>query len=352
MIQTRAGSTTVPTMRDELLSQLNTLLRLTHTEEMVAQVRRTQAMTDAVERELARNALLCRERAVELRDLISALDGVQDVFGMAVGRLSAAAKSQLEQGTTLPEALFTDLALEHQLLDRTRYVRRLGEELHEPRVIDAMERLEAAHTANVEWLDSVLAELAAGEPAKLRPTTAQAAVASGRRIAFFGTRQAAHAINRSVAAFGQVQHRFEHRAGDVQHRLRQRAGDVQHRVAESADGAMDLLLRLGRDTSEVLIAGRDAALNRAEDVAREEGSVRVADEVHVVRESLGALRVDELPITDYDDLNAGMASARIEQLDSVDEVEVVLAYEWANKHRPSVTKAADARISELRDATS
>src|SRR5664279_2695497 len=101
MSQTTTRNTAIPTLRDELLSQLNTLLRLTHTEEMITQVRRTQAMTDVVERELARNALMCRERAA----LIPALDGVYDVVGAAVGRLSAAAKAQLEQGTTLPEAL-------------------------------------------------------------------------------------------------------------------------------------------------------------------------------------------------------------------------------------------------------
>ena len=356
MSQTTTRNTAIPTLRDELLSQLNTLLRLTHTEEMITEVRRTQAMTDVVERELARNALMCRERAALLRELIPALDGVYDVVGAAVGRLSAAAKTQLEQGTTLPEALFTDLTLEHQLLDRARYVKRLGEAVQEPRVVEVMARLEMAHTATVVWLESILAEVGAGQPAKLRPTTAQAAVATGRRIAFFGARRAAHAVNRSVAAFGQVQHRFGHTAGDVSHRVRQQAGDVQHRVTRRADGAVDTLQRLGRDTTEVLTAGRDGALNRAEKVAREDGNDRTAQVVHETRESLGALRVDELPIRDYDTLSAGMAASRIERLDSVHAVTVVLAYERANKRRAGVTRAAEARISELSpelsDATS
>ena len=114
--------------------------------------------------------------------------------------------------------------------------------------------------------------------------------------------------------------------------------------------------RLGRDTTEVLTAGRDAALNRAENVAREDGNDRTAQVVHETPESLGALRVDELPIGDYDTLSAGMAASRIETLHSVYDVEVVLTYERANKARAGATRAAETRIDELSpelsDATS
>ena len=345
MSQTTTRNTALPTLRDELLSQLNTLLRLTRTEEMITQVRRTQARTDAVERELARSAGMCRERAALLRELIPALDGVYDAVGAAVGRLSAAAKTQLEQGTTLPEALFSDLALEHQLLDRARYVKRLGEAAQQPRVVEVMARLEMAHTAAVVWLDSILTELAAGQPAELRPTTTQAAVASGRRIAFSGARHAAHAVNRSVAVLGQLQDRYGHTPGEV-----------SHRVTRGAKRAVNTLRRLGRDTNDMLTAGRDAALNRAETVAPENGNNRTAQDVHDPRASVGALRVEELPIPDYDTLSAGMAASRIETLHSVYDVEVVLTYERANKARAGVIRAAEARIDELSpelsDATS
>ena len=317
------SSTAVPALRAELLGQLNTLLRLTHTEEMIASVRRTQATSDAVERELARNAEMCRDRARLLRELIPALDGVYDVVAAAVGRLGAAAKAQLEQGITLPEALFSDLALEHQLLDRARYVKRLGEAAQQSQVIDVMERLETAHTATVEWIGSILVELAAGQPAKLRPTTAQAA---GRRIAYFAARQAAHGVNRSVAAIGQAQYRVGHTAGDV-----------SYRVARNADGAVGRLQRLDRDTNQVLTAGRDAALNRAEEVPREDGDDRVAEVVHETRSSLGVLRVDELPIPGYDTLNVGMASNAIEEL---------LTYERAHTRAGRVSPGRPRRISE------
>ena len=343
-------------LRTELLSQLNTLHRLTSTEEMIAQVRRVQATSDVIERELARNAEMCRERGRALREVITELGGVHDLVGAAVGRLSATAKAQLELGTTLPEALFSDLALEHQLLDRARFVTLLGSALKESGVTELMERLETAHTATIAWIEEILAEVAVGAPTKLRPTPTQAAVATGRRVAFFGARRAASAVNRSVAAFGTVQHRVGQTAEQVQHRVGQTAEQVQNRVGQTAGDAVDLLARLRRDTSEVAVAGRDAALTRAEEVAREEGADRAAEAVRGTRESLGALRAEELPINDYDALNAGMASARIEKLDEVHDVQVVLTYEQANKNRASVVRAAQTRTEELTpefsDATS
>ncbi|MEP6464094.1 MAG: ferritin-like domain-containing protein [Frankiaceae bacterium] len=323
-------------LRSELLSQLNTLHRLTSTEEMIAQVRRVQATSDTVERELAHNAEKCRERITLLRDLITELGGVHDVVGSAVGRLSATAKAQLEQGTTLPEALFSDLALEHQLLDRARFVKLLAKALDEAHATTVMDRLETAHTATIEWIEAILAEVAVGAPTKLRPTPAQVAVATGRRVAFFGARRAAYAVNRSVAAFG-----------NVQHRVGQTAEQVQQRVGQTAGDAVDKLQRLRRDTNEVVVAGRDAALSRAEEVAREEGAGRTAEAVRDTRESLGALRAEELPIKGYDALNAGMAAARIEKLDEVHDVQVVLTYEQASKNRASVVRAAQARTEEL-----
>jgi hypothetical protein len=131
--QTSARTATGLTGRDELLGLRNTLLRLTHTEEMTAQVRRIQATSADVERELARDAQICRGRGWLLRELIPVLDGVCDVVAAAVGRFGAAAKTQLEQGSTLPEALFTDLTVEHQLLDQARFAQRLGAAAQQPR---------------------------------------------------------------------------------------------------------------------------------------------------------------------------------------------------------------------------
>lgn len=113
------------------------------------------ASSAAVERELAGNAEKCRQRSGLLRELIGQLGGVLDVVGVTVGRLTAAAKAQLEQGTTVPEALLSDLTLEHQLLDRVWFVKVLAGALDQPRVIEGMERLEAAHRTTVEWIHTL-----------------------------------------------------------------------------------------------------------------------------------------------------------------------------------------------------
>ena len=128
-----------------LTSQLNTVLRLTHTEMMIAQSRRAQAATPAFERELAENADKCRERLELISDAIRRVGGVPDVLGVAVGRIAATVKSTLEQGQDLDEALLGDLSLERQLLDRAHFVRMLAEELDEPAVVRVADRLERAH---------------------------------------------------------------------------------------------------------------------------------------------------------------------------------------------------------------
>lgn len=136
------------------------------------------------------------------------------------------------------------LTLEHQLLDRARFVKVLAGAWNEPGAIEGMERLEAAHRATVEWIDTVLDELATGHPAKLSPTTVQVAVATGRRIAFFAARQAAAAVNRSVAVIDQVQQRAT-----------RKAGEVQHRAGQTAVHAGETVQRIVRDTGEVVTAG-------------------------------------------------------------------------------------------------
>ncbi len=107
--------------RNDLVAQLNALLRLTQTETMIAETRRAQAATPDVERELAANADKCRERTRLLTAAVRDLGGFPDVVGVGAGRLAATVKSTVEQGQDLVEALLGDLALENELLARTRY---------------------------------------------------------------------------------------------------------------------------------------------------------------------------------------------------------------------------------------
>src|SRR5688572_10839604 len=87
--------------RNDLVSQLNALLRLTQTEIMIAETRRGQAATEAIERELAANADKCRERAGLLARALRDLDAVPDLVGTAAGRVAATVKGTFEQGQDL-----------------------------------------------------------------------------------------------------------------------------------------------------------------------------------------------------------------------------------------------------------
>lgn len=115
-----------------LVAQLRTVLQLTQTEAQIARTRQAQARTDAVRRELAENAANSDERARSIAEALGELGAVPDVVSPAVGWLTAFAKTGIEQAQPLGEALLGDLALEHQLLDRARYVKVLADAARHP----------------------------------------------------------------------------------------------------------------------------------------------------------------------------------------------------------------------------
>jgi hypothetical protein len=80
-----------------------------------------QARNDAVRQQFTTNAANARERARLIAAALRELGGVPDVVTPALGRATALAKTVVEQGQSITAALFGDLALEHQLLDRGRY---------------------------------------------------------------------------------------------------------------------------------------------------------------------------------------------------------------------------------------
>jgi bacterioferritin (cytochrome b1) len=308
-----------------LVAQLNALLRLTNTEIMIAETRRAQATTSDIERELAANADKGRQRAELLTAAIRDLGGVPDVVGVAAGRVAAAAKATIEQGQDMDEALLGDLALEHELLDRTRLAAMIAEHLDERATGRTLERLEVAHTATVEWLMTRLAEVAVGGPTALRPTPVQAVVGFGRRLGSMPARRVSGTVNRSIDGAG--------RAG------RQAVDSVRtngSRVRELVDAA-----------GEIWTAGRDASLKRTEEIADERGDRQRARAVNRRRRELGAVDGDELPIRGYDRLRADQAIARINRLGDADDVRAVLAYETQHKARKGVLEAARGRVEEL-----
>ena len=161
-----------------MLTQLRTVLDLTNTEIQVAETRVAQARTDAVRRELTQNAANGRIRAVAIASAIRDLGGFPDVIGPFLGRAGAAVKALTEQAQPFSEALLGDLALEGQLLDRSRYIKALAVAAERSDIEDLATRLVTAHSATVEWITTVLAEDALGGPAALRRTPLQAAAGS------------------------------------------------------------------------------------------------------------------------------------------------------------------------------
>ena len=115
------------TTTQKLITQLRTLHQLTNTEAQVAQTRQAQARDEAVRDELATNATNAQERAQLIAAALRDLGGVPDVLTPILGRATALAKTVVEQGQPIAAALFGDLALEHQLLDRARYVEALAD---------------------------------------------------------------------------------------------------------------------------------------------------------------------------------------------------------------------------------
>lgn len=308
-----------------LVAQLNSLLRLTHTERMIAETRRAQATTERIERELSENADKCAERARLLTDAVRDLGGVADVVGTAVSRVGAIAKTTLEQGQSLEEALLGDLALEHQLLDRARFARMLADQIDARPVIKVLDRLEVAHSATIEWLMTRLAEVAVGGPPALRPSPLQSAVGIGRRISQTPVRQAVDTVNRTYAT----------------------ATELQQRAAERVTLEVERSRELLNAAADIWTAGRDASLQRAEQSANEHGAKDTARTVNRVRRNLGAVDATELPIRNFDNLRVDEATGRIERLRDAEQVRTVLAYEQANKNRKGVVDAATSRIEEL-----
>ncbi|NCL75851.1 ferritin-like domain-containing protein [Rhodococcus sp. YH1] len=304
-----------------LLTQLRALLDLTNTEIQVAETRIPQARTDAVRRELTENAANGRARAEAIERTIRELGGLPDVIGPFVGRAAAAVKAMAEQAQPFDEALLGDLALEHQLLDRARYLKALATAAQAPAVVGLADRLITAHSATVEWLTTVLAEDALGGPAALRRTPLQAAAGAAVRIVNLPVTWSARGIDRAI---------------DATRSTRPALGALLARGAHAGDVA-----------TKTLTASRDAALETAERVTRREGADGTARAIHTARSATGILTAEELPIPDYDNLNVSQAVAAVKELTEPADVRAIVAYEEAHKNRHGVVSAAQTRLAAI-----
>ncbi|MGE5697903.1 MAG: ferritin-like domain-containing protein [Candidatus Sericytochromatia bacterium] len=304
-----------------LLAQLRAILDLTNTEIQIAETRVAQARTEAVRRELTQNAANGRDRAEAIEAAIRELGGFPDVVGPFLGRAAAAVKALTEQAQPFDEALLGDLALEDQLLDRARYVKALAVAAQRPDIENLASRLITAHSATVDWLTTVLAEDALGGPAALRRTPLQAATGTAVKLVNLPASWSARGVDRAVEAL-----RATGPALSEALRRGSRAGDV---------------------ATKALSASRDAALEAAEKVTREEGADQAADALHSARSAAGVLAPAELPIADYDELNVGEAVAAVKDLSDPGDVRAIIAYEEAHRNRQRIVSAAQTRVAAI-----
>lgn len=305
-----------------VLAELVVLLRLTRSEAQIARVRKSQARTDKIRRELADNARQADARSARIQATIRRLGGAPDVLADAVGRMAALTKATFEQGQPFSEGLLGDLALEHQLRDRAVFTRVLAEAQNQPAVVTLMNQLEKSHTETIEWITVRLGELAQGGPVALAPTPAQVAVSTATRLMLLPTRQSAALFNKAVNL-------VQRGRGSAE----QAVASTRERVEKTTKAAV-----------EVVEAGRDAALERAEDVAP---SAETRKAAHQTRAELGTIEASDLPVRDYDDLTVISASKAIKDLDDAEDVRLVLRFEQAHQDRKGVTTAAQQRITEL-----
>ncbi|MGY4708202.1 ferritin-like domain-containing protein [Mycolicibacterium sp. CBM1] len=304
-----------------LLAQLRAVLDLTNTEIQIAEARVAQARTEAVRRELTQNAQNGRERADAIETAIRDLGGFPDVIGPFFGRAAAAVKALTEQAQPFDEALLGDLALEGQLLDRSRYLKALAVATRQSEVESLANRLITAHSATVGWLTTVLAEDALGGPAALRRTPLQIATGLAMRVANWPMISSVRGIDRAL---------------DALRNTRPAVDDLVSRGAHAGEVAV-----------KAVAASRDAALETAERVARREGADGAADALHSMRSATGVLAPEELPIAGYDELNLNEAVAAVKDLSEPSDLRAIIAYEEAHKARQRLVSAAQTRVAVI-----
>ena len=300
---------------DKLIGQLRILHHLTNSEVQIAQTRRTQARNDSVRQEFTTNAANAQQRAGLIAAALRELGGVPDVVTPALGRATALAKAVVEQAQPITAALFGDLALEHQLFDRARYLEVLADAADHDDTRALARRLQAAHQETIEWITSVLAQEASGKPTAVQPTPVQKAVGRLTRAANYPTRWAAARINRTAEALA---------------RTRLRVATVTEAAADS------------------LTAGRDAGLQQAERIATQRGARTIATTLHRTRVLTGGLTEGELPVDNFDDLTVSEVETQVTQLTDSAAVAALLRYEHNHKDRAGATTAIGNQLAALR----
>jgi hypothetical protein len=166
-----------------LIAQLRVLAHLTRAEAQGARLRLPQATGDDVRDVLRGTAAEADGRAGRIAGVLRDLGALPDPVTPVLGRVAALVRGAVEQAQPLDEALLGDLALEHLLRDRARYVAALADAADRPAVRALADDLAAAHAAHARWLDEILAAHARGRTAALDPSPMQRMAAQVARAA-------------------------------------------------------------------------------------------------------------------------------------------------------------------------
>jgi bacterioferritin (cytochrome b1) len=387
----------VAVTKDMLVSELQNLLRLTAFEQTIATVRRSQAGSAAVAEELRANAEKSGERSRLLQEAVRQVGGVPDVVGATLGRVGAFAQTQLNQVQTLQNALLGDLALEHQLRERTRYARTLAESLGYFHVLPVLDRLETAHSATIEWLEARLSEVGRTGTSALKATPVQVAAGAVRRVTLAPYSVLSASVNRGTSLLrrgaSQAADTVSSAAGTAVATATDAAQAVQSTATTAASSAAGVVAGAAGTTGSTLASAADSAgdalaqtadvvgdtTERAADVvghtAEQAGDVvgdtagRTADAVADTAGTLAQAADDAaaqaeleqvLDLTDVDEgsppfagyptLSGDSVMRHVRDSEDVEHLREILAFEQAHKARKGVLGALHERLAELTGA--
>ena len=290
-----------------LITQLRVLAQLTRAEAHVARSREAQASTHDVRDDLRRNAADADARAARIGGLLRDLGAFPDPVSPLVGRVASLVRGAMEQAQPLDEALLGDLALEHQLRERARYVAALAGAADLPAVHELANDLEAAHTETVEWLTGMLADLAGGQAAiqasplqRLAAQVTRAANTPARTTLGGAAATVSFTVERAVGTVAAA-------GDDVGTELKETAEQPARYLPEA--GAPDVPVDAPAGTTD---AGPTPP-----------------------------------PIPDFADLPAHAAVAALRTLDEPRDVAAMLEFEQEHGNRPGVVAAARLRSAAL-----
>lgn len=333
--------------KDMLLSELQDLLRLTAFEQTIANIRRVQARTTPIAQELAENAEKSGERRALLSDAVRQVGGVPDVVGSVLSKAGAVLQAQVNQVQTLQGALLGDLALEHQLRDRARYARTLAESLGYSQVVPVLDRLEVAHTATIDWLETRLSEVARTGTSALRATPPQVAVTALRRVAGVPFGALAATVNRASALLTRNASSVQDVAAGAAERATETAGkavDTAESVAGEAADTAGFVAGQAVDTAQS-VAGQAADTAQSVTGTAPEAAPSSPDVI-----DLTGTDETSMPFPAYDKLSGDSVMRHAKDTDDVDELRAILAFEQAHKSRKGVVQAVTERLNELANA--